>query len=261
MKRIVSFNVNGIRSAIKKGFLNWLENEKPDIVCIQELKAKENQIDIENIKNLGYNSYFFSAEKPGYSGVGILSKEIPIEISKGIGVEKFDKEGRLIIAKYDEFEVISAYFPSGSSGDERQKVKMEWLDVFTDFIKEKQKAKTPMVICGDYNICRLWIDIHNPERHLKSSGFLPEERDWFSSFINLGFVDTFREFDKREEKYSWWSYRAGSRQRNKGWRIDYIVVSESLRNKVIKAGIMREIAMSDHSPVYADITKKAPESL
>lgn len=253
MKRIISFNVNGIRSAINKGFFDWLKNEEPDIVCLQELKAKENQIDVNTIEKLGYNFYFFPAKKPGYSGVGILSKEKPLKITKGIGIEKFDTEGRLIVAKYKNFEVLSSYFPSGSSGDKRQEIKMEWLDVFTEYIKEKQKQNIPMIICGDFNICRLWIDIHNPKAHIKTSGFLPEERAWFEKFINLGLVDSFREFDKSEEKYSWWSYRAGARMKNKGWRIDYIIITEDLKEKLKGAGIMNNIVMSDHCPVYIDI--------
>lgn len=253
MKRIISFNVNGIRSATNKGFIDWLKKENPDVVCLQELKAKENQINVNDTEKLGYHSYFFPAEKPGYSGVGILSKVKPIKITKGIGIEKFDKEGRLIVAKYNDFEVLSSYFPSGSSGDKRQQVKMEWLDVFTKYIKEKQKQDISMVICGDFNICRLWIDIHNPKGHINSSGFLPEERDWFEKFINLGLVDSFREFDQNEGKYSWWSYRAGARMKNKGWRIDYVIVTENLRDKLNGAGIMNDIVMSDHCPVYVNI--------
>ncbi len=255
MKKIVSFNVNGIRSAIRKGFARWLKDVSPDIVCLQELKAKEDQIDTDIFSNLGYNSFLYSAVKPGYSGVGILTKQMPLKVHKGIGIEKFDNEGRLIIAEFADYEIINTYFPSGSSGDVRQRVKMEWLDAFTDFVRKRLEQQKSMVICGDFNICRLWIDIHNPEGHLRSSGFLPEERQWFDDFMKLGFIDTFREFDDRPDQYSWWSFRAASRQRNKGWRIDYILISENLRPFLVDARIMKDVVMSDHSPVVVDLDK------
>ncbi len=180
---------------------------------------------------------------------------MPQKIHRGIGIEKFDNEGRLIIAEFEDYEIINTYFPSGSSGDERQQVKMEWLDVFTDFIKRKIEQKKSMIICGDFNICRLWIDIHNPDGHLRSSGFLPEEREWFDEFMKLGLIDTFREFDDSPEQYSWWSYRAASRQRNKGWRIDYILITENLRPFLINATIMKDVIMSDHCPVAITLDK------
>ncbi len=238
---------------MRKGFSEWLEKESPDVVCLQELKAKEEQIEVNRFMALGYKSFLFSAVKPGYSGVGILTKEMPKNIQKGIGIEKFDNEGRLIIAEFADYDIISVYFPSGSSGDIRQQVKMEWLEIFTDFTKRRLEQGRAMVICGDFNICRLWIDIHNPEGHLHSSGFLPEEREWFDNFMKLGFIDTFREFDNSPEQYSWWSFRAASRQRNKGWRIDYILITKNLRQFLSNAIIMKDVVMSDHCPVAIEL--------
>ncbi len=250
---IISYNVNGIRAALKKGFADWLLNENPDVICIQETKAQPEQIDDELFQKQGYYSYWFSAQKKGYSGVGILSKTKPDKVVKGIGVEKFDNEGRFIRLDFGDTSVISTYFPSGSN-QERQAVKMEWLDVFTNYIKELRKERQKLIISGDYNICRLWIDIHNPEKQQNTSGFLPEEREWFKNFINLGFVDTFREFDNNKGKYSWWSYRAASRQRNKGWRIDYNLVTKNLKDKLINASILNDVVHSDHCPVKLEIS-------
>ncbi|MBN2891144.1 MAG: exodeoxyribonuclease III [Bacteroidales bacterium] len=249
---IISYNLNGIRSALNKDFDKWLQKENPDIVCIQETKAQPEQIDEKIFAELGYYSYWFSAKKKGYSGVGILTKIKPDKIESGIGIEKFDNEGRFIRADYGDISVISTYFPSGSNED-RQSVKMEWLDAFTEYIIELKKVRPKLIISGDYNICRLWIDIHNPAQQQNTSGFLPEEREWFQKFIDLGFVDSFREFDEEEEKYSWWSYRAASRQRNKGWRIDYNIVTENLVPKLKGASILNDIVHSDHCPVKVEI--------
>jgi exodeoxyribonuclease-3 len=251
--RIISYNVNGIRSAIKKGFIDWLADSDADIVCIQELKAQENQIDNSLFNSLGYDVFAFSAKKKGYSGVAILSRLKPDNVTKGIGVEKFDDEGRFIRADYGDVSVISTYFPSGSSGSERQNVKMEWLDVFTEYVEKLRLERSKLIINGDFNICRLWIDIHNPQGHINSSGFLPEEREWFAKFLSLGYIDAFREFDDRANQYSWWSFRAASRERNKGWRIDYNIVTENLKPNLVNAGIMKDVVHSDHCPVYVDI--------
>lgn len=251
--KIISYNVNGIRSALNKNFNEWLKSEDPDIVCIQETKAQEDQIDSELFKSIDYNTYSFSAQKKGYSGVAILSKTVPDKIVKGIGIEKFDAEGRFIRADFGDLTVISVYFPSGSSGDQRQIIKMEWLDVFLEKIIELRKSREKLVINGDFNICRLWIDIHNPKVNVNTSGFLPEERDWFQKFIDLGFVDSFRQIDESPDNYSWWSYRAGARQRNKGWRIDYNIITENLKDNITNAGILKDVIHSDHCPVFVEL--------
>jgi len=254
MKKIISYNVNGIRAALKKGFAEWLKNENPDIVCIQETKAQPEQIDSLLFEYLGYHSYWFSAEKKGYSGVGILSKEKPTHVEYGTGIEKYDTEGRFLRADYGDVSVISVYHPSGSSGDKRQAFKMQWLTDFQQYVKELRKTRPNLIISGDYNICRLWIDIHNPEKQQKTSGFLPEEREWFQSFVDDGFIDSFRKFNPDPHNYSWWSYRANARNNNKGWRIDYHMVSKEFEHKITDASILPDVKHSDHCPVvvFAD---------
>ena len=251
-KKIISYNVNGIRAALKKGFAEWLKEENPDIVCIQETKAQPEQIDSELFKSLGYHSYWFSAQKKGYSGVGILTKIKPDHIEYGMGIEKYDAEGRFIRADYGDVSVISVYHPSGSSGDERQAFKIQWLTDFQTYINKLQETRPNLIISGDYNICRLWIDIHNPEKQQKTSGFLPEEREWFQSFVDDGFTDSFRKFNEEPHQYSWWSYRANARNNNKGWRIDYHMVSKAFENKITGASILPNVKHSDHCPVVVE---------
>ncbi len=253
MKKIISYNVNGIRAALKKGFAEWLIDENPDIVCIQETKAQPDQIDSELFKSLGYKSYWFSAQKKGYSGVGILTKTEPDHIEYGMGIEKYDAEGRFIRADFGNVSVVSVYHPSGSSGDERQAFKIQWLSDFQNYIKELRKTRPNLIISGDYNICRLWIDIHNPEKQQKTSGFLPEERDWFQSFVDDGFIDSFRKFNEEPHNYSWWSYRANARNNNKGWRIDYHMVNKEFEDKILGASILPDVKHSDHCPVLIKV--------
>jgi len=253
-KRIISYNVNGIRAAISKGFLDWLKEENPDIICIQETKIQENQIDKLAFEYLGYHQYWFSAIKKGYSGVGVLCREKPLNVETGMGIQKFDDEGRLLNLDFEEFTLINSYFPSGTTGDVRQGFKMEYLTAIKEYTDKQLKKKSNVILCGDYNICHKPIDINHPERHKKSSGFLPEERAWMDEFLDLGFIDSFRKFNQEPEKYSWWSYRAGARKKNLGWRIDYHMVSETLDSKLTAAGIMPEIVHSDHCPVWIDFT-------
>ena len=252
-KKIFSYNVNGIRAALKKGLSDWMQQVDPDILCIQETKAQPEQIDTAEFEAMGYNCYWYSAQKKGYSGVGILSKEKPDHVEYGMGIEKYDNEGRFLRADFGDVSVISVYHPSGSSGDERQAFKIQWLSDFQDYIKKLEKTRSKLIIAGDYNICRLWIDIHNPEKQQKTSGFLPEEREWFQGFVDAGFIDSFRQFNEDSHNYSWWSYRAGARARNKGWRIDYHMVTENLKDKLVAAAIHPEAMQSDHCPVRVDI--------
>ncbi len=253
MIKIASYNVNGIRAAINKDLAGWINDYKPDILCIQETKAQPEQIDNSIFEGMGYKCFWHSAVKKGYSGVGILSKATPDHIEYGMGIEKYDNEGRFIRADYGDVSVISVYHPSGSRGDERQAFKMQWLEDFTDYIVNLQKTRNKLIINGDYNICRLWIDIHNPTKQEKTSGFLPEEREWFQNFVDKGFIDSFREFNKEPDNYSWWSYRAGSRARNKGWRIDYNIVTENLKDLLVAANIHTDAKQSDHCPVSVEI--------
>ncbi len=250
MKKIFTLNVNGIRSGIQKGFIEYLESVQADIICLQEIKANEDQIPIFEINTLGYHSFWFPAVKKGYSGTAILTKTEPDKVIKGMGISKYDNEGRFIRIDIDDISYISVYHPSGSSGDERQKFKMEWLDDFYNYIHELKKERPKLIISGDYNICHKPIDIHDPVRNKNSSGFLPEEREWMDKFFDSGFVDTFREINTEPHQYSWWSYRANARAKNLGWRIDYNVVSENLREKIVDAHIEPTVMLSDHCPVF-----------
>ena len=253
MKSILSYNVNGIRSAINKGLLDFLAEVNPDIVCFQETKAQVGQMHEEEFEAMGYHCNAFSAVKKGYSGVAIFSKQMPDRVVAGIGVHQYDSEGRVLRADFGDVSVISAYFPSGTTGDIRQAIKMEFLVDFQLYLNELRKTRSKLIISGDFNICRLWIDIHNPEKQQGTSGFLPEEREWFAKFIDDGYVDTFREINQKPDQYSWWSYRANSRENNKGWRIDYHIVTNDLKDQIADAGILPNIRQSDHCPVYVKI--------
>jgi len=253
MKTILSYNVNGIRAALKKGWAEWAKAANADVICLQETKANPDQVDVSVFEELGYHHYWYSAEKKGYSGVAIMTKEKPQHIEYGCGIENYDREGRIIRADFEDFSVISAYFPSGSSGDERQAFKMEFLADIQEYINELKKEIPNLIISGDYNICHEGIDIHNPVSNKNTSGFLPEERAWLTDFLATGFVDTFRELNKEPHHYSWWSYRAASRARNKGWRIDYHMISESLLPRLKRATILPEAKHSDHCPILIEI--------
>ena len=247
--KIISYNLNGIRSAISKGLLEWLHQEDPDVFCIQESKAQPEQIDVIGMQELGYHSYIHSAEKKGCSGVCIFSKQVPDKVVAGMNMPRYDCEGRVLRADFGDITIVNVYIPSGTTGDIRQTFKMEFLEDFLIWIKELRKERPNLVICGDYNICHKPIDINHPERQVGVSGFLPEEREWLDRWEASGLVDSFRMFDQSPEKYSWWSYRFGARERNAGWRIDYEWITESLRNRVYNARIYNEVVHSDHCPV------------
>ena len=251
--KIITYNVNGIRSAIGKGLVTWLMREKPDIVCLQETKAQPDQIPVDEIEALGYHCNWFSAEKKGYSGVGILSLRKPDNVVLGLGIERYDYEGRFIRADFGDVSVVSVYHPSGTTGEERQDFKMEWLADFHDYVHELLKTRPRLILSGDYNICHRAIDIHDPVRNAKNSGFLPEEREWMEAFTNSGFTDSFRYFNKHPHNYTWWSYRAGARKRNLGWRIDYNMVSRSLVPSMLNAWIQPDAVHSDHCPAVLEI--------
>lgn len=250
--KIISYNVNGIRAAINKGFKEWLAEENPDILCLQELKALPEQVP-DFYSDLGYQMYCETAEKKGYSGVAILSKIPPKNVTNGCGNPLYDSEGRVIRADFDDFSVMCVYMPSGTSGDIRQDFKYDWLDFFYDYAQEIRKEQPNLVICGDYNIAHTEIDIHNPVSNKKSSGFLPEEREWLSKFVASGFVDTFRVFNQAAHHYSWWSYRANARANNKGWRIDYLMSSTEMSERLSDGYILPEVKHSDHCPIVLEI--------
>lgn len=250
--KIISYNVNGIRAAISKGFVDWLKEENPDIICIQETKAHEHQVDKTLLDSAGYPyQYWFSAEKKGYSSVAIFCKTMPKNIVYGTGIDYMDKEGRNLRVDFQNVSVMSLYLPSGTNS-ERLDYKYKYMDDFRKYAKNLLKEIPNLVISGDYNICHEEIDIHNPK--MKGvSGFLPEEREWLSGFIKEGFVDSFRHLNKEPHHYSWWSYRANARTNNKGWRIDYQMVSENMVNRIKNVGILKDAIHSDHCPTYLEI--------
>lgn len=251
--KILTYNVNGIRAAMTKGFVEWLAATNADIICLQEVKAEEHQIDKALFENLGYHIYWYSAQKKGYSGVAIFTKIKPKHVEYGCGIEAYDHEGRVLRTDFEDFSLLSVYMPSGSSGDIRQDFKMQWLADFQEYITELTKTIPNLIVSGDYNICHQAIDIHNPKSNANSSGFLPEEREWMSNFLASGFIDTFRTFNQEPHHYTWWSYRAGARAKNLGWRIDYHCATESMRNRLVRAFILPEAKHSDHCPVLLEI--------
>lgn len=252
--KIISYNVNGIRAAIKNGFLEWLTQASPDIICLQEIKALEDQIPKLEIELAGYPyQYYFSAQKKGYSGVAILSKIEPKNVVFGTGIESMDFEGRNLRADFEDFSVMSLYLPSGTNID-RLEHKFNYMDEFRLYIDNLKKEIPNLIISGDYNICHQAIDIHDPVRLAKVSGFLPEERAWLDAFIKSGFIDSFRHFNNEPHHYSWWSYRANARANNKGWRIDYNLVGEALKSRLKRAVILSEAKHSDHCPVLVEIS-------
>jgi len=252
--RIITYNVNGIRSAVKKGFIDWLKTDPADVICLQEIKANKEDFPEAAITAAGYSVYTYSAQKKGYSGVAILTKIKPDNVIYGTGIEQSDFEGRTIRADFGNKTLINAYFPSGTSGEERQTYKYQWLDEFLGHLQELRKERPNLIICGDYNIAYLDMDVHNPKTN-KNSGFLPQERAWMVEFFKMGYVDTFRHFVKDPHHYSWWSAFGDARGSNKGWRIDYINVTDPLTKSLKGAKIMPDVVHSDHCPVFLELKK------
>jgi exodeoxyribonuclease III len=254
--RICSYNVNGIRAATKKGFTDWLKTYPADIICIQETKAEKDNINHQEITAMGYHDYWFSAQKKGYSGVAVFTRIKPDAVKLGTGHKVSDDEGRVMQLDFGKIRLINAYFPSGTSGDERQAFKYQWLDEFFKYLSDLKKKHPQLILCGDYNIAHKEIDIHDPKGNKNSSGFLPDERKWMDKFLASGWVDAFRQFHPEPHRYSWWSQRFPTvRLQNKGWRIDYINVTENLKNRLLSADIYPDVKHSDHCPVYLEISQ------
>ncbi|WP_298527156.1 exodeoxyribonuclease III [uncultured Christiangramia sp.] len=252
---IISYNVNGIRAAIRKGILDWLQQANPDVVLIQEIKATPEQLDLEVFEKAGYPyQYWYPATKKGYSGVAILSKTKPDHVEYGTGIDYMDYEGRVIRADFGELSVMSLYLPSGTN-TARLDFKFKFMEDFQYYIDELKKSRPNLIIGGDYNICHEAIDIHDPVRLKNTSGFLPEERQWIDRLMQSGFIDSFRHFNEEPDQYSWWSYRANARNNNKGWRIDYNLVAAPLKDRLKRAVILPEAYHSDHCPVLVEIEK------
>lgn len=251
--RIISYNVNGIRAALKRDFITWVKQADPDILCLQEIKASPDQFDSTPFEELGYKyNFWYPAVKKGYSGVAILSKHKPLHVEYGTGIDYMDFEGRNLRADFEGFSVMSLYLPSGTNIN-RLDHKLQYMADFQLYIDQLKTSIPNLIICGDYNICHQEIDIHDPVRLKNTSGFLPVEREWIDGFMKSGFIDSFRHFNTGGDHYSWWSYRAGARNNNKGWRIDYHLVSESLKEKLKRAVILPEARHSDHCPVLLEI--------
>jgi exodeoxyribonuclease-3 len=250
--KLLSYNVNGIRAALKKGFASWLESTQADVICIQETKAMETQVDTSVLDDIGYHHFWFSAQKKGYSGVAVFSKEKPKNVTYGCGIDHMDYEGRILRVDFDKVSIMSLYLPSGTNLA-RLDYKFQFMDEFNQYIKTLKKEHPNLIICGDFNICHKAIDIHDPVRNKNVSGFLPEEREWLDNFMKSGFIDSFRYLNSEPHQYSWWSYRANARNNNKGWRIDYALVSKNLEEKIVRSFMLPDAKHSDHCPVGLEI--------
>lgn len=251
--KIITYNVNGLRAAVAKGLPEWLAKEQPDVFCIQETKLQPEQFPAEPFEALDYKYYLMSARKKGYSGVAILTKQEPDYVEYGMNLEKYDSEGRFIRADFGDLSIVSVYHPSGTSGEERQRFKMEWLEDFQSYVVELQKSRPRLILCGDYNICHEPIDIHDPIRNATNSGFLPEEREWMTRFLSAGFIDTYRHLNPDKQEYTWWSYRFNARAKNKGWRIDYCMASQMMQPYLKSAFVLNDAIHSDHCPAVLEI--------
>ena len=250
MKKLISWNVNGLRACVQKGFLDYFKAADADIFCIQESKLQEGQI---NLELPGYFQYWNYAVKKGYSGTAVFTKEKAVSVKYGIGIEKHDQEGRVITLEYENYYVVTVYTPNSQQGLARLSYRMEWEDAFREYLKQLESKKKPLIICGDLNVAATELDIKNPKSNVKNAGFTPEERGKFQQLLMSGFVDTFRLLHPETEKYSWWSYRFKARERNAGWRIDYFLTSDFIQDKIKTAEIHTDILGSDHCPVSVEI--------
>ncbi|WP_446899333.1 exodeoxyribonuclease III [Clostridium sp. LBM24168] len=253
---IYSWNVNGLRAICRKNFFQWIHEENPDILCVQETKLQENTLE-DKLRNItGYYSYFSFAEKKGYSGVAVYTKFKPLSVGHGIGIESFDSEGRILILEFTDFTLLNIYFPNGQMSDERLEYKMKFYDAILDYCNKLVAEGKKLVICGDYNTAHTEMDIKNAKANSNRSGFLPIERQWIDKFIQNGYIDTYRYINPHKIEYSWWSYRFKARERNAGWRIDYHFVSSNLFSKIKDARILTDVPGSDHCPIMINVKSR-----
>jgi exodeoxyribonuclease-3 len=252
--KIISYNLNGLRSAVSKGLLDWVATEQPDVLCVQEIKAGNTPLDVSGFEALGYRAYLYPAQKPGYSGVATFSKTAPTNVAYGCGESCYDDEGRVLRLDFGDVSVLNTYMPSGTSSPERQAFKIEWLHFFRKYIADLRLQGHQLLIGGDFNCCQTAIDLHNPKANQNSPGYTPEERQWFADFLADGFVDTFRHHHgDAPGHYSWWSYRAGSRKRNVGWRLDHWLADSTLQPRLAGAGLLPDVVHSDHCPAWVEV--------
>ena len=252
--KLLCWNVNGIRAVMKRGFLDWLAREAPDILCLQETKATPADLPEELLKPPGYHTYWNFPEKKGYAGVATFSREKPLKVQNGFGVPEFDREGRVIISEHPGFTLFNIYFPNGKQSEERLKFKLDFYDAFLEYIEPLRLKGEKLIICGDYNTAHQEIDLARPKENAKISGFLPVERAWLDKLVARGYIDTFRHFQKEPGQYTWWDVKSRARERNVGWRIDYFFVTENLKSHLVKAAIMPEVTGSDHCPIALVVT-------
>ncbi|AHJ95603.1 exodeoxyribonuclease III [Hymenobacter swuensis] len=252
---IISYNLNGLRSALSKGLAEWVQQTRPDVLCVQEIKAGREVLDVSALTELGYHAYLYPAQKPGYSGVAIFSLEKPQAVTEGCGQGCYDDEGRVLRLDFEHCSVLNTYMPSGTSGPERQAFKVEWLRFFRRYVQELQAAGVPpLVIAGDFNCCQAEIDIRNAKTNQNSPGFTPEERQWFKDFLADGFTDSFRHHHGPvPDRYSWWTYRGGARARNVGWRLDHLLVDNALVPHIRHADLLHDVVHSDHCPAQLEL--------
>ncbi len=250
---MISWNVNGIRAVHRKGAFDWFLQEQPDIFCVQETKAHPEQLVKDLLEIDGYSVYFSSAERKGYSGVAIYTREEPLIVKNGFGIERFDNEGRILIAEYEKFVLFNIYYPNGKGSKERLQYKMDFYDAFLEYADRLKNDGRKIIVCGDVNTAHKETDLARPKENEKTSGFLPEEREWIDTFLGHGYVDTFRLFNSEPDQYTWWDMKTRARDRNIGWRIDYFYMSEDLRDNVKAAYILPDVMGSDHCPIGIDV--------
>jgi len=255
--KIITYNVNGLRSALSKGLLDWVREANPDVLCLQEIKAGRETLDVAGFEALGYQAYLHPAAKPGYSGVATFTKHTPKAVVVGCGTECYDLEGRVLRLDFEDFSVLNTYMPSGTSSDERQTFKLEWLRFFRQYVRELRTTLPGLVIGGDFNCCQRDIDLHNAKTNQNSPGFTPAERAWFADFLADGYTDAFRHHHgDAPGHYSWWTFRGGARGRNVGWRLDHLLVDSGLQSRISAAGHLTDAVHSDHCPVFVELGEK-----
>jgi exodeoxyribonuclease-3 len=253
--KLISWNVNGVRAVVKKGFLDWLDQADPDIVCLQETKAHIDQLTAEILTDHGYHTYWHSGERRGYSGVATFCKTEPLYVQEGLGIERYDVEGRVLITEHENFLLYNIYFPNGQKDDERLQYKLDFYDDLLPIINEQVESGNNVVVTGDWNTAHHPIDLARPKENVKTSGFMPVEREKLDIYVENGWVDTFRLFHQGGERYSWWTYRIGARERNVGWRIDYFFVNEGFVENIVDGDIHDEVMGSDHCPVSLELSE------